>query len=298
MPTHFLAIRDNNLKLRIPPAKNTYDVLMDRWSLSNPRLLVKSKRAAVYKVDSPQGPAAFKLYTEIGYANERAAVAFSNNLSKGVGARILQTDFFRAAILIEWLEGPSLADTYHDGGYADATRRACEVVRKIATTEFRWAFAYRRLMPLLKQRLEAKIKQITVKEDRELLQHALELFEEHFDVRDADKVIHGDLHYANIIVTPQGVRAIDPKGVRAHPLFECRNLFETPHSETTVDAFRDRVLHQVAIVAEELGHDRKDMIQFNTFQIIAGMFHPKASAEETEVLRQKVAVLIQEAAIM
>ncbi len=286
------------MKLRIPPAKNTYDILSKRWGLSNPTLLVKSKRATVYKVDSPQGPAAFKLYTEIGYANERAAVAFSSNLPDGIGPRILQSDYFRAAILIEWLQGPTLAETYNQGGYADATRQACEIIKKIANAEFRWAFAYRRLMPLLKQRLKLKIKQCTVNEDRQLLQHALTLFEQDFENTKAEHVIHGDLHFGNIIITPQGVRAIDPKGVRAHPMFECRNLFEAPKSETILDAFHDRVLQQTSIVAEEMGYDRKQLIRFNTFQIIAGLFHPQHSAEQTEFLRQKAALLIRTEAEM
>lgn len=282
------------MKLRIPPAKNTFDILSKRWGLSNPTLLVRSKRATVYRVDSPHGPAAFKLYTEIGYANERTAVAFSNSLPDGIGARILQSDYFRAAILIEWLQGPSLAESYDEAGYADATRYACEIAQKISQAKFPWTFTYRRLMPLLKQRLKVKIRQNTVNEDRQLLQHALTLFEQDFEDKKAELIIHGDLHYGNIINTPQGVRAIDPKGVRAHPMFECRNLFAAPQSETTLDAFRDRILQQISIVAEELGYDRKSLIRFNTFQLIAGMFQPKASVGETELLRQKASLLIRE----
>ncbi len=281
------------MKLRIPPQKNTYDVLTKRWGLSNAVLLRKSKRATVYKVDSPDGPAAFKLYNEIGYANERAAVAFSNELPPGIGARILKSDYMRAAILIEWLSGPPLSETYHAGEYEQATRHACEISKKISDTHFRWAFAYRRLVPLLKQRLRAQVGPDCNAENEKLIHHALALLDQHFQDRRAERIIHGDLHYGNIIMTPQGARAIDPKGIRVHPLFECRNLFADPKSETDLNAFESRIQHQIEIISEELGYDQKLIMQFHISNMIPSLMKPQLSAEAIDHGRQRLEVLMR-----
>jgi streptomycin 6-kinase len=271
-------------------------VLTRRWALSNAKLLVKNKRSTVFKVDSPMGPAALKLYNEIGYANERSAVAFSNNLREGIGAQMLRSDYFRAAILVEWLSGPTLEETYHNGGYEDATRHACEIARKISTVQFRWPITYRRLMPLMKRRFQTQLGKNKNTEHQQLVQQAITLLDKQFGAPRSEQIIHGDLHYGNIILTPQGVRAIDPKGVRAHPMLEVRNVFTAPKSENGLEEFTDRLLHQVDIVAEELGYDHKALIQFNIFKTIEGMLKPTVSAEESNHLSQRLDVLTREGA--
>ena len=280
------------MKLRIPPPQNTYDVLIQRWDLSNAKLLVKTKRSAVFKVDSPKGPAALKLYNEIGYGSERAAIAFSNNLHDGIGARILNSDYLRAAVLSEWISGPNVAKTYHDGGYVLATRYVCEIATKISRVRFRWAFAYRKLTPLLRQRLQVKLGQDNNPENQRLILHAIALLDSQFGDQTPEQIIHGDLHYGNIILTPHGPRVIDPKGVKAHPLFEFRNTFAIPKSENSLEEFTDRILRQVSILAEELGYSHKALIQFNIFQMISSMQKPNISAEETEGLKQRLDVLM------
>ncbi|PJI85123.1 streptomycin 6-kinase [Yoonia maricola] len=281
------------MKLIIPPPKNTFDVLTRRWGLTNATLVRQSKRATVYKVDSPNGPAAFKLYSEIGYANERAAVAFSNGLQPGIGAGILKSDFRRAAILIEWLSGPTLSKTYHSGDYDTATRHACALVKKISDVPFRWAFAYRRLAPLLKQRLQSHRRANFNPDIERVLDHALSLLDGQFNNRQSERIIHGDLHYGNIIMTPNGPRAIDPKGIRVHPLFECRNLFAEPKSETDLKGFESRIQHQIAIITEELGYDRQIILQFNILNMIPSLMKPGLTPETIDQRIQRIDLLMQ-----
>ena len=281
------------LKLRIPPPNDTKEVLSERWGLTNHQLLVETKKASVFKVDSPEGPAAFKLYSEIGNGNERSAVAFSKSLPRDVGARIIRSNFLRAAVLIEWLDGPPLAKKYHAGEYAEPTRKACELIAKLSTVKFQWGFAYRRLTPLVKQRIKASAGPKPSADEVMLLKQALQLFEEHFNQRRLERIVHGDLHYDNMIETPNGIRMFDPKGLRAHPMMELVNILKPPKTETDLLAFEERIKEQISIISSMLGFRQEELFRFLLFQTLINALKSKSNPKSFENYRKKLAAITQ-----
>jgi streptomycin 6-kinase len=64
--------------------------------------------------------------------------------------------------------------------------------------------------------------------------------------------LHGDVHHANILSSPRGWLAIDPKGLIGEPAFDAANLFCNP-LEGDLRFREDRALSMAAILSRALG---------------------------------------------
>lgn len=74
-------------------------------------------------------------------------------------------------------------------------------------------------------------------------------------------LLHRDIHHENILNSPRGWLAIDPKGVIGPPIYEFANSFHNPvpHIELLRDA--DRMLRMADIFAENSPHSAKDLLR-------------------------------------
>ena len=64
--------------------------------------------------------------------------------------------------------------------------------------------------------------------------------------------LHGDVHHANILSSPRGWLAIDPKGLVGEPAFDAANLFCNP-LEGDLRFREDRALSMAAILSRAIG---------------------------------------------
>ncbi|MDX8350891.1 aminoglycoside phosphotransferase family protein [Cognatiyoonia sp. IB215182] len=273
------------MRLDISPPSNAFEVVTKRWGLQNAEQILQTYRSTVYRVESPKGPAKLKLYTQIGYRGERAAISFSKSVSSNAIAKIYQNDFYRAAVLSEWVEGPTVQEVLQKGDYEKATRLACEVIRSLTeTSRIRFPFAYRRKTATQYRTLRQKFKNGQSPQNEALLAEGLGIFERLLSRRRDERVIHGDLHYENMIQTPIGARAIDPRGVRAHPVVNCQSLFIDSGAEIDLSAFAKVFSDQVQIFTENLGFDRDTVMQLALF---ARIWRTLKIGDDRQALRER-----------
>ncbi|MBR2575285.1 MAG: phosphotransferase [Loktanella sp.] len=251
------------MRLDIPPPANAYNMVTKRWDLQNAKEILQTYRSTVYRVESPHGPAKLKLYTQIGYRGERAAISFSKGVNSKSIAQIYQSDFYRAAVLSEWIDGPTVGDVRRKGDYETATRLACDVIRGLTdNSKIRFPFAYRRKTANAYRSLQRQLKSSQSAEQQVWLVESMGILKRLLALRSAERVIHGDLHYDNMIQTPQGSRAIDPRGVKAHPVVNCESLFFNTGPDLDQSAFAQVFSDQVRIITENLGYDRDLLMHF------------------------------------
>lgn len=75
-------------------------------------------------------------------------------------------------------------------------------------------------------------------------------------------VLHGDLHHENVLDSPRGWVAIDPKGVAGERAYDVANLFLNPAGVERLVLDRARAVRLAAIVSEELALDPARVLGF------------------------------------
>lgn len=274
------------MRLDISPPANAYDVVTKRWGLQNAKQIKKNYRATVYSVESPQGPAKLKLYTQIGYRGERPAISFTKGTDSKFIAQVYQSDFYRAAVLSEWVEGPTLGDIRRKGDYETAIRLACDVIHGLTeNSKIRFPFAYRRKTALKHRFLQGKLKTSQSAEQTAIVAEAMKILERVLALRSAERVVHGDLHYDNMIQTPDGAKAIDPRGVKAHPVVNCESLFFDNAPDIDMSDLAEVFSDQVNIITETLGYDRDLLIQYALFSWLWRIIKKDAGNQEIRETR-------------
>lgn len=74
-------------------------------------------------------------------------------------------------------------------------------------------------------------------------------------------LLHGDIHHENILHSPRGWLAIDPKGMIGPPIYDFANSFHNPipHAELVRDA--DRMQRMAKIFADNSPHSTHDLLR-------------------------------------
>jgi streptomycin 6-kinase len=85
---------------------------------------------------------------------------------------------------------------------------------------------------------------------------AARLLDEPRDVRP----LHGDLHHDNIILSPRGWLAIDPKGLLGDTAFEAANFFYNPLDREALCRDANRIAMMTEIFSRRLGIDPRHLL--------------------------------------
>ncbi|MFI0843209.1 aminoglycoside phosphotransferase family protein [Mesorhizobium sp. IMUNJ 23232] len=72
--------------------------------------------------------------------------------------------------------------------------------------------------------------------------------------------LHGDLHHDNILLSPRGWLAIDPKGVLGDPGFDAANLFYNPLDRDDLCLDENRIAFMATTFAKTLGLDERHIL--------------------------------------
>ena len=72
--------------------------------------------------------------------------------------------------------------------------------------------------------------------------------------------LHGDLHHDNVLNSPRGWLAIDPKGVLGDPDYEPANAFRNPDCAGDLILHPDRIARLANRFAHRLGHPRDRLL--------------------------------------
>lgn len=219
---------------------------------------------AVYKVATSNGPAVPKLYRKLHFSAERAAVPFLKALPDDIALKIFRTSPMRRAILMEWLEGPSLDKLITDGQTAEAETHLAHVMAKLAKVRFKNHLIYRRAREARDPDTFKKAAAALTGKRQALCLQVHEVLDHLLKTTSQETIIHGDLQFQHAILTPDGPRLFDPKGLRADPTAEYRLVLTPDAKGLSVDDFAACVARRATLFADATGVDRQRMLQWAT----------------------------------
>ena len=182
--------------------------------------------ARVWRVRLADGSdGALKVWPRGHPGNEAAGLSYLRALGPGRAARIVaaRTD----AVLMAWIDGPSLGDALRAGRVREADRRLGRVAADLLAdppdmTGLPSLEAWLSALWTLRVAPEAPDgARADVDRCREMARTLLA------DPREA-VALHGDLHHDNVLLAADGPRVIDAKGLRGEAAFELANAFRNP----------------------------------------------------------------------
>ena len=262
------------------------DKIASLWNLRIRECVGETVRARIYKVDGPQGLSALKIYKHIGFSGEGAAIPFLRNLHPDFGVRIYRTSTWRAAVLMEWLEGPTLAELVEKGERDLAIRNLSQAGANVQNTTFKLPFRYPKRGPKYRAVLTKAIKTLPPAQTPDALHRTRALLDYLILSTPEQKVIHGDLLFGNVILTEQGPKLIDPKGARNDPASEFAKAL-TPRDKTNVSGnLGNRLQSEATVMAEAIDVAPGRLIQWVAVSIALDTFriHEKKAAFDAKRL--------------
>ncbi len=199
--------------------------MMRHLNLSAPVFVDETAIARVWRVDCAGQPAALKIYHDPSLSNEGPGFDLLRALDGHGAVRVFAQQ--GAAVVLEWMNGPSLGDLTRDGKDDEAAVHLGHVAAALHGTEL----SVRGLTPLDDWCLRlfeigfSPTCATDLKADMQKGQAiARELLATTLDIRP----LHGDLHHDNIKLGPNGWRAFDAKGLLGDRTFELANAFRNP----------------------------------------------------------------------
>lgn len=200
--------------------------ILTAFGVDGPEAVAKTPIAEIWRVSRADGtPAALKLYRDEGLSNEGPGLDYLAALDGEGTVRIL--DRRGRAVLLEWLEGPSLGDMVRGGEDVRAAHLLVEVANRLHARPV--AFAGLAELPrwfgaLTGLRLAPDCPARAARDLGFCRDLAGRLLADQRDIR----ALHGDLHHDNIRFGSRGATAFDAKGVRGERAFELANAFRNP----------------------------------------------------------------------
>jgi streptomycin 6-kinase len=242
------------------PAETALSRAMIRWSLTKSSLVAESERSWIYRVEqNGRSAAALKILKPLA-AEEEGRGARLMNWYGGEGAATV-FDIHGDTIFMEWLDGGTLGDPVRAGRDEEGTVAICTVIsglhrpRPDAPTD---------LLPL-RERFQVLF-DTDVRQwphtARDLYARAAGVALKLFDKPAPSIPLHGDLHHDNIMSSPRGWLAIDPKGIVGDPAYEVANVFRNPYPAHKLVADPQRIAALADAFAARLGFDRKRVLGY------------------------------------
>ncbi|APX11209.1 aminoglycoside phosphotransferase family protein [Tateyamaria omphalii] len=201
--------------------------LLTTFQITQPHHVTDAPIASLWRVTRADGTqACLKCYKDDDLRDEAPGFDLLAAQNGQGAARIYQRQ--DAAILMEWLDGPSLGDMVRNRDDEQAT----QILGKVAQQLHRAKFEPPRGLDPLPNRFKALFAatftpdcpshiQATVNAACKLAVH---LLANQTNIRP----LHGDLHHDNVRGSDRGYLAFDAKGVLGEPTFELANAFRNP----------------------------------------------------------------------
>ena len=196
----------------IPPAD-----VMRRYDLRDPKFVAETGIAHVWQVHMGNGDlAALKIYKDDDPKGEDIGFRLIQSLD---GAGVVKVYHFAHSVAVmEWLDGPSLAELSRSGDDDRANAILIEVADALhqRPTQIDLPTLADQFTPLFERKVSGNLfraQEIA----RSLIGNQIEI-----------KMLHGDLHHDNIKDSARGYLAYDAKGVIGDRAYELANAFQNP----------------------------------------------------------------------
>ncbi|PVZ45420.1 hypothetical protein DD556_17125 [Phaeobacter sp. JL2872] len=226
-----------------------------------PEWIATTAIASLWKVSRAGGGAAvLKYYGARGMGSEADGFRFLQAAPEDCAARVygLRPD----AALIEWLEGPSLADLAIAGEDETAARELVRVASGLHPGTGQAPEGYPRLEDRFDALFHLKPAPSCAAGDKAAIAAcqtlACELLNTQIDVRP----LHGDLHHGNVMKTPRGYCAFDAKGIVGERTYELANAFRHPYGNPDLTRDPRRIGMLADLWSVGFAVDRQRLLQW------------------------------------
>ncbi|KIC49057.1 aminoglycoside phosphotransferase family protein [Tateyamaria sp. ANG-S1] len=207
--------------------------LLTEFNVTDPQHVTETPIASIWRVKQADGTfACLKRYKDDDLRDEAPGFDLLT-AQDGVGAvRIYRQH--GAAILMEWLDGPSLGDMARNGDDAQATHILGDVAQELHKADVTPPHSLDPLPNRFKALFAATFTPDCPPQVRATVQAARRLATDLLAKQTNIRALHGDLHHDNVRGSARGFLAFDAKGVLGEPTFELANAFRNPLGSDTL----------------------------------------------------------------
>ncbi len=231
-----------------------------RWKVSGAVLIAETFSSRIWKVVREDGrPAIVKDLKPFDDVEDELRGKHLLRWLDGRGAvRLLGTDGNR--MLLEYAGERHLTDVLDKAGDTAATEIAAEVMARLHGSSNRPAPhelqpLRHRFTPLFRVAEAARKASVS-----DIYAEAAAVAERVLDDARDVRPLHGDMHHENILESPRGWLAIDPKGVLGDPCFDAANMFFNPLDRDALCKDPERIAGMAAIFLSVLALDPRRVL--------------------------------------
>lgn len=250
----------SNRAMNQTPAQTALNKALIRWSLSRATLIAETPTSWVYRVEqNGRNPAVLKqLKPDSGDEEQRGSALLAWYGGEGAATVF---DAMGGVIFMEWLDGSTLGEAARTGRDEEAAIALAAVVKSLHGAReadppplLPLRQHYRALLEMPGSRWPAMSK--------DLLARAVGVAHKLFDKPAASLPLHGDLHHDNIISSPRGWLAIDPRGLLGDPVYEVASSFLNPVDAPKLVTDPRRIVRFAELYETRLGYNRKRVLGY------------------------------------
>ncbi|WP_068239964.1 aminoglycoside phosphotransferase family protein [Tritonibacter horizontis] len=196
---------------------------MRRFALTQAEICAETPMARVWSVRRADGTlAALKLYRAGHLGNEATGLEYLRRCTGDPAVTI--HDAGPDAVVMGWLEGPSLGDLARQGDPVQADGDLAAVAQALRLKSLSAAG----LLPLTELFRPLLVAKLATPQAQFAQQVASKCLSDLATGRWPVVALHGDLHHDNVILTSGGLRVIDAKGLAGPAAYELANAFRHP----------------------------------------------------------------------
>ena len=231
--------------------------ILAAFGVREPVFIARTVRATVWKVKDAAGdPAALKAYHHGDMVDESCGLDLMQAWDGAGAVRLLGRR--KGAVLMEWLEGPSLGDLTRRGEDRRATVELVAVANRLHAARTGALAALPTLADWFQDLFDLTMTPDCPAAAREAMQRCRSIARDLLATEHNVRPLHGDLHHDNIRLGARGYCAFDAKGVLGERAYELANAFRNPvGADATIrDPDRVRTLADCWAAAFDVGRQR------------------------------------------
>ncbi|WP_170329142.1 aminoglycoside phosphotransferase family protein [Ruegeria arenilitoris] len=233
----------------------------ESWRLTIIEPVADTGLAKVWKAKMPDGTlVALKLYHKTDRGNEAPGARLLARWQNYGAVRIIAEQ--GKAVLMKWLDGPSLGDIARGGSPGKASELLAEVARSLHAKPQVEPTSLMDLSAVFASLFNCGFSQDCPETLKRDMVRAISIARFLLDTQSGSVPLHGDLHHDNVIQTSDGLRVIDAKGYYGDPAFELANALRHPKGLPHLVRQPEQLNRCVALYSAAMDVQAKRLVQW------------------------------------
>lgn len=236
---------------------NELEYYLHEWNLSQPFQLFSTPTSRIYKVTRHQQDAILKHLTPVGRQFEALSSQALEAFGGDGAVRVLTYD--KGALLLEFIEGPSLTSVVEDGRDRQASEIICNILDKLHASPFTPTSEF----PTLKQQFQSLFNRAAKAGAPEIFLKTAQVANELLNSEGHKALLHGDIHHFNILQSKhRGWLAIDPQPLYGERTYDVANAFFNPDNLPSIVETEQRVRDMASLFSQRLQVTEQRVLKF------------------------------------